>query len=397
MSKSFDEKLKERLENLTAQPKDGAKKALFDKLSDQGDAGIGYAPYHYFAGVLLLLSLFMIGRLQPHQDFPVNAGLNEMTIGQEPGTNYLSNDSVEQKVEATTTKIIENQADKEVVDTQPHKDDRVRIGEDDKLPVADYPSTKTTQAYHESGALVKLGIAVSRIPARRFHIAPSHRDQPIYIAPEKSKFIHPYIEAGAFFLYNRLKPNLEDDIYIGDYDSPFGMSLSRIGAAAHVGIERSWSERFATRLGLVFNNYNQSFSFNVRGVKPDSVIVSDEYVEPVFDTKTVEINKRVSTLGLRVQTIWNFPSEYNSLFAAFEYHRRVSNGPEFDYDNKTYSLSSPNQYLVEFGIRKKLLDQPGGLFFIQPALRYAVTKFNDEGILSVKPFSAGVSLNYSLK
>ncbi|MEQ9304876.1 MAG: hypothetical protein RJQ14_13290, partial [Marinoscillum sp.] len=286
---------------------------------------------------------------------------------------------------------------KEVVDTQPHKDDKVRLGEDNKLPIMDESSAKASQVYQESGVLVKLGITVSRIPARRFHIAPSHRDQPIYIAPKQHKFIHPYIEAGAFFLYNRLKPNLEDDIYIGDYDSPFGMSLSRIGVAAHLGIERSWSERFATRLGLVFNNYNQSFSFNVRGVKPDSVIVSDEYVKPVFDTEAVEINKRVSTLGLRVQTIWNFPSEYNSLFAAFEYHRRVSNGPEFDYDHKTYSLSSPNQYLVEFGIRKKLLDQPGGLLFIQPALRYAVTKFNDEGILSVKPFSAGVSLNYSLK
>ncbi|MEQ8473940.1 MAG: hypothetical protein RIC35_22280 [Marinoscillum sp.] len=394
MNKSFDEKLKERLEYLDAQPKEGAKKALFDKLPASAESGLGYAPYHYFAGVLLLLSLFMIGQAPlPQEAKGIVSDIEESSALSNKSDLQVVADS-EELVDSTPYFVESNGEQlhefKNIQSTVQSSNINPAPSSDGPIPDAQYDSFSNLKWLGYSNDY-ELNRNRNLRDRSRYIVGPKS------IIPKRDKFFNPYFEAGAFFLYNRLKPNLDDDIYVGDYDSPFGMSISRIGVSAHVGLQHSWTERFSTRFGMIFNNYNQNFSFNVRSVTPDSVIVGAEFVEPVFNVESVEIKKRVSTLGLKVQTIWNFPSEYNSLYAGFELHRRITEGAKFTYGDQTYELSSPYQYLVELGLRKRVINYPSGALFIQPGIRYALTKFDNEGILSVKPFSVGVSLNYSLK
>lgn len=396
MSRSFDNKIGDRLGQHTATPKPDAKEAIFSRLDSEETSYVWI--YHYLASGLLLLSFFMIGRVPdslPEQNF-------------DPETKE-SSVAVDAKYEA----VVEN-IDKPT--KQESQEDRRTIEQSNVLAVnqqsEEIPNEiirpaqnannsaepkPTLKHYKEFGELNKWKLDDAELPAHIGLIASHQKSTVKSVIPARQRFFNPYFEAGSFFIYNRLRPNLSDDIYIGDFESPYGISISRFGFSAAVGAERQWNKLWTTRLGLLLNNYNQSYSFTVRKTRPDSVVVTDEFLEPVFSRDSVEINKRVTTLGLKFQSIWNLPSEYNSLFVSFEYHHRISKGPSFTYDDTELDLSSRRQYMIELGLRKRLFELKHGDLFVVPGIRYAVDRWEKDRILTVKPFSVGVSLNYTLK
>ena len=396
MSKSFDDKIEGRLSGYSSTPAPNSKEAIFAKL-DSGNSTFTWI-YHYLGGGLLLLSVFMMGRISNE---PANALKSTEMVSQRPSqtdSNNIKNfSSAHDKAEvsaASSLVTIENHPSIELIDHQNEHLESENAIVVDNQEIEEYTIIDKTMDFN---GLSRVGYSSNVIPVETNLIVLEKEQGIEKIIPTKEKFLKPYFELGSFFMYNRLKPNLTDDIYIADFDSPFGMSISRFGLGASVGFERQWNEKLSTRLGLLFNNYNQSYSFTIRETKPDSVIVSNEFVEPVFNRDTVQINKRVSTLGMKFQSTWNFPSSYNSLFVSMEYHRRISDGPSLSYDGQIYELSSRNQYLLELGLRKKLFELKNGDFFVIPGIRYALTRWKSDQIIDVKPFSVGVSLNYTLK
>lgn len=385
MSKSLDEKLKDRFEDFRATPPEGAREGVFAALGESSEAPVAY---HYAGGLCLLLALFMIGYQRPgevslHQTMgPITSSTLVPPVETWPLSAPVAGSeetptSSEQSVEDINSPISELS---EKGDASPILDGQEWIRGYNELSL----DRKGYDFYYARSSR-----KLSKVPSR------SRK----YIIPKKEKYFTPYAEVGAFFLYNRLKPNLDDDIYVGDYDSPFGLSASRLGIALSTGLQRDWSEKWATRIGLVFNSYNQSFSFRVRNTRPDSVIVNEStgYLEPRFQGEHIQVNKRVSLVGVKLQSIWAFPSRYSAITASFEYQRLLGTGPQFEYEGEQQSLAYPNQYLVEVGLKKILYETRHGSLSVVPGLRYAVNKFRNEEIISVKPFSVGVSLSYSLK
>ena len=333
MSKSFDDKIGGRLSGYSSTPAPNSKEAIFAKL-DSGNSTFTWI-YHYLGGGLLLLSVFMMGRISNE---PANALKSTEMVSQRPSqtdSNNIKNfSSAHDKAEvsaASSLVTIENHPSIELIDHQNEHLESENAIVVDNQEIEEYTIIDKTMYFN---GLSRVGYSSIDIPIETNLIVLEKEQGIKKIIPTKEKFLKPYFELGSFFMYNRLKPNLTDDIYIADFDSPFGMSISRFGLGASVGFERQWNEKLSTRLGLLFNNYNQSYSFTIRETKPDSVIVSNEFVEPVFNRDTVQINKRVSTLGMKFQSTWNFPSSYNSLFVSMEYHRRISDGPSLSYDGQ---------------------------------------------------------------
>lgn len=393
MSKSFDDKIRDSLANYQATPPSGAKEAIL------GSATSGFTweqGYHIAGGILLLFAMFMTGYQRP-ADLGSEANKQEQSIDNsilKSNLNHLT--EATEYLEATTPiSIAENLKTKQA--SQATNDKQI-IGQ------LTFPLEKPALIDPDDESINSFTTYDMNMLEGEINYAEGIRElmPPMYwrrweITPEKKAFFQPYFDVGGFFLYNRIKPNLSDDIYVGDYDAPFSISASRIGLALSGGLQKEWNNKLTTRLGLMFNNYNQHFSFSVRNTTPDSVKVVNEYVEPIFNKENVQISKRISTLGIRLQQIWSIPSIYNSIYLSAEYQHRISAGATFRYQGREHSLATPSQWMVEFGLRKHLAQLRSGHLYIIPGIRYSISKIKDQGILNVKPFSVGVSMSYTLK
>lgn len=217
---------------------------------------------------------------------------------------------------------------------------------------------------------------------------------------KKTNSFSPYFNIGTFLNYNRVSPKLEDEIFIEAYEAPVSLSIKRLGINLEVGIHKQWFEKFGTNLGISFNNFNQDYSFSVRSTKPEYLEVNpdSDFFKPVFEEERIEVNKRVSFLGLKTQMLWQiFPNINDVLFTSFEYQYLVGDTPQFEYDGTDYKLIQSSQYLVELGFRKAILKRKVGAIYLMPSLRYSMNKSSSNQILSVKPFSAGLTLSYGFK
>lgn len=389
MSKSFDDIFKDRLGNLEKAPPYDAKKAILGQVSTPSM----FLEYFYkvIAGTFILLCFYQVGKKDNRRKYVSDIDHPVQIATQQP--IFLNKTKLTESVKFDQRPL----AQKEVEDSG-----NLKVIEEKKtilkksLPKGNF---KLVNEIKEADGfdLSLLQLQGELNPRLSFS---NKKGTAKKVIPKEERRLYPYYNLGGFFMYNRVKPNLADDIYVGEYDSPFGMSPSRIGLALEGGIHRQWNERLASRLGLSINNFNQSYSFTVRNLKPDSVSVSSSsgFLEPHFDKEHVKINKRVSVVGIKGQMFFYvFPNHANVLFSSFEYQHLVGQGPKFKYQDRKYSLMKSSQYLVEVGLRKLIFDRKQSELFLMPNIRYSVNKFRNQDIIAVKPFSVGVTLSYQRK
>ncbi|MFY0607988.1 MAG: hypothetical protein JXR10_14815 [Cyclobacteriaceae bacterium] len=392
MSKSFEDKLKDRLGNYQVAPPANAKSAIV------GSPNSGFSlttAYHYAGAMLLLVALFMVGSRAEQVDEQLALDSRRLEIRE--SANQPIDNSTKVKTDLV---VVEKVGEESLNETNKN----IQTPRSDELPAAivnqnNQPPffTKSESTSFENWEVESLSFLTNDLPisSRR---NPKRYFKEDEILPVDQSRIKPYFETGAFFLYNRVQPDLDDELFLSDYDSPFGLSISRVGLSANVGLQNEVTERFTLKLGAAFNTYNQNFSFAIRNIQPDSVAIiqGSEFLEPIFESEKIEIDKRISTLGGRIQGVWSIPSKYNSLLVSLEYHRLLGQGAQFTYEDNTYSISQKNQYIFEVGLQKLLLENRNSRLSIIPSFRYSVNKLQQEA-LTIKPFSVGVSLSYGLK
>jgi len=388
MNKSFEDKIRDRLSEYRVDPPAGFRDAILNA-PGPGEAWL-VRFFHAFGAVLMLISLFMVGYIPIREQADLGLGDEGRLKSQEvvdfhgdsfPDPTIAMNDEVPTPMKVPSKA---GEPKDELITPLSHAEMR-----DEERYDAPH------RAVFDPWDLEKLTGEEAMEPAYPTLAGGVETNEIIFKRTRRAYTL--YLEGGAFFLYNRIRPNLDDDIYVSDYDAPFGLSASRVGLSMHWGLQRIWSEHFSTRLGLGFNHYNQDFSFNVRGTTPQTVVVESDFVTPIYEISTVQIKKRVSTVGVKIQNTWSFPSRYNSLFASVEYQRIISSLPTFEYEGTRHTLVDPNQYFLELGLRKLLFEGNRGLIHVTPAFKYSVTKFREMDIISIKPFSVGVSVSYGLK
>ncbi len=379
MSKSFDDKIKEKLSGYEVAPPADAKNAI---IGSGGGISLWSTLYQVTGTLLLVLAFYMFGYQHGAKD-------------QNVASKEVNRIIIDKPVEDLNQLPIDIPAKPQVFSIEKNVKPVLNT-EEEILPLVTDNENEQLLSDFATRDIDPIGFTLSNVTPKR-HLRPAYFTRIKEVVPKHDKYFNPYFDAGAFFLYNRLVPNLNDEIYVGNYEAPFSLSAARLGASLVAGLERNWSEKLSTRLGLVFNNYNQHFSFTVRHTKPDSVVVTSDLIQPIFNEQNIQIRKRISTLGLRLQNTWAFPTKYNSIYLSAEYHRRIGKGAEFQFDGNTHSLSPADMWMMEFGLRKQLMSFKNGDLYVIPGIRYSVSKIKEQGILNVKPFSAGVSVSYTLK
>lgn len=394
MSKSFDEKIRNRLSSLEKAPPTNAKASVLGQVLVIEGQTLGYF-YDSLAAILILLCFFQIGKRD--NEFQTNSLKNKTAHSE-----LVRSNDFDKRLDNKTTEIIESS--KKVEFEKVKTKQVIQLDENVNHTNSTIDVERFVSAAHElereALETIKFHLLNKEFSNLPNLVGLKAKVTNKIIFPKKDKKVYPYINTGAFFMYNRVKPNLNDDIYVGEYDAPFGVSPARIGLALEGGIHKRWNNLFASRLGLSFNNFNQSFSFTVRNFKPDSVSVNTEdgLLESHFDKENVRVNKRISVIGLKGQAFFYiFPNQANVLFASMEYQYLISSPPTFNYLDKKYSLMNPSQYLTEIGIRKLLFERHASEIFLMPSIRYSVNKFTSKDIITVKPFSVGVTLSYQMK
>lgn len=389
MSESFDEKLRERLGGYTSDPPPAARKIILDRVS----APDLWIYFYQMAGALfMLLALFRLG--SPASDSPEGRSVSS-------DSPIQSGMAVEGSHNALNLKLLSS-GGIDIGENTPAKPGIIGINspasaDDHAFPVEEVVTDQVPFS-GGNGYFSDLRLDLSG-PVRDLSGSPFERRHIRRIVPKDPSF-DLYYNVGAFFLYNRIRPDLTDELYVGEFESPFGISASRIGANLEFGTEKRFSERSMMRLGLTVNNYNQNYSFSIRGTTPDSVSVNIEsgLLEPHFIAQHVQVSERVTLVGGKLQGLWSiFRSSTDVLFISAEYQRLIGKGPRFSYQGETYLLMKPNQYLAELGLRKVLWELPGGHVYAMPSIRYAFSKFQNDGIVSVKPFSVGITISYGIR
>ncbi|MEP0368867.1 MAG: hypothetical protein ABJN36_20440 [Cyclobacteriaceae bacterium] len=386
MRRSFDDIFKSRIGNQEAKPPVGAKEQIFAQIGVPAPTYTVEDGYSVVAALLILLSFFQIGG--------VKSGVEPKHTSSEKSLAIASVTLPYQ--EENESEVLSGQVFEEVIASS--QTDQAKTYESALMNLNEENHQKFSYAANPHRFELNF-LKVSK-HAPRSHVLLNRKYRPKRIIPEKEKTLYPYYNVGAFFMYNRVRPNLTDDIYVGEYDAPFGMSPSRIGLVLEGGIHKKWNALIATRLGVSINNFNQSYSFTVRSAKPDSVSVDEEsgYLEPHFDKEHVRVSKRVTVIGLKGQMFWYiFPNQANVLFTSFEYQHLIGSGPKFSFQNENYKLMKPSQYMLEFGLRKLILERRSAEMYLMPGIRYSLAKYKNEELITVTPFSVGVTLSYQLK
>lgn len=392
MSRSFEDKLKDHLGDYQVPPPPHAKERLFGAKPVSNPSVF----YSYLGVGLFLISIFMLGRNSVEVD-SVGEGSESIASEKIAGSRLAEIFESSICMESANMQCELSDLDIELPFQKSSSNQMSRMN-DDLFDIQEGNRELTFGESKNMHEIEGLGFLkhdnYNKFPDL---IQKRQRNRKEVIPVKSRSSFKTYYDLGAYFIYNRLKPNLNDELYITNYDAPFSISPSRIGGVFHFGFERNWSENHTSRLGLVLNNYNQHFAFQIRKFAPDSVVKEDEFFKPVYDEEVINVRKRVNTIGLKYQHFWAMPSVYNSMFASLEYQRRVGQGAIFKYENKTYQLSQVDQWMIEFGLRKLMADWPRGQLYLIPSVKYAVSDYTSGSALTVKPFSAGLSVSFSLK
>lgn len=382
MKESFDQKFAERLANYQVSPDEGLRKTVLAGRSS------GYLPLFYrtVGTGLVLLAFFMIGYKQP------NSIQDEMVIHQKSAKAM-------EAISSRPARPIPERSESHSK-SSPDSNDQTISAHEEKNALEGNSESQAPPSRPEVHSLTALTLApieekvfsIKLVSSRR------HTDR-TSIVPKKKGMLKPFVDVGTSMQYQSIKPNVEDQVVISNFRSPGGLSSSRIGYNMQIGAQKSWGGRLQTRLGLAYSNYGYNFQFRVRDELPSSVIKqegSDKY-EAAYGYEEISASGRVNTLGLKLYAAYSFPSAYNALFISTEYQKLMGQIPGFQYNGKRHQLMKPGQVLLELGLRKLLIDTQRGRLYAIPSLKYFVYKNDPSAIMSLKPFSLGVTLSYGLK
>lgn len=386
MSKSFEDKWKDRLGEYKAPVPENLRQQVLGAVAPRNY----WSPVYQTVGAaLIFLSLFQIGKVSNTD----TASIASPNIAEVPQISETA--SVPPRVEQKTQSL-EGMEQKEIFSK---KENKRRINtispvEETTLPPSRYAHIATP--HPESQTTNGLVFAES---AQRGVVFPEWKKEVTPIVPQKVTSLNPYFNVGAHFLYHRVFPNLADELIIENYQSPGSMASSRIGFSGEAGVQRPIGQRWLLRGGLAANFIQQQYHFHIRGLQPSALVpLETGYLEPQFAHDTIQIRSHVLWAGAKAQLQWSpFPQPTDALFVSMEYQRRIGPGAQFSYSGERHQLLDSYQILGELGWHKTLLIFPKGHLAAMPGIRYAFGRSAPDQPLTVKPFSAGITLTYSMK
>jgi hypothetical protein len=220
------------------------------------------------------------------------------------------------------------------------------------------------------------------------------------IKPEK--LIPPlYAEAGLFFIYQQVAPNVEDNLIIESFEGESGFSPKRLGVHLEGGIHRQIFSKVRLHGGVKVSTYQQSYRFAFRDIYVDEVEVTntgDELIfSPIYEEDKIEINHRMYTVGGRLTGNFQiFPSRTTELLIDSEYVKILNSNQSFVYENRTYEVGYHDQWLFSLGMRKTFALNRKGMLQVVPTVRYAFNQVvaKEDEALSMKAYSVGLSVSY---
>lgn len=386
MSKSFEDKWKERLGEYKAPVPEDLRQQVLGAVAPRNHWPI---LYQTVGAALIFLSLFQIGKVS-NTDSTSIASSNIAKVPQ-PSEPANIQPLIEQKTQSfpimrQTETLSRNEPKHLISTTSPAEETNLPAIRQENLTTP-HPESRTTNGL------------VTASPAHGDLIFPEWEKESTPIVPLKARALSPYFNAGAYFLYHRVFPNLADELIIENYQSPGSMASSRIGFSGEAGVQRSMGQQWQIRAGVAANFIQQQYHFQIRGLQPSALIpLETGYLEPQFEHDTIQIRSHILWTGAKIQLNWSpFAQPADALFVALEYQRRIGHGAQFSYQGQQHQLLDNYQILGEIGWHKTLIMVPKGHLAAMPGIRYAFGRSAPDQPLTVKPFSAGITLTYSMK
>lgn len=222
------------------------------------------------------------------------------------------------------------------------------------------------------------------------------------VRPEQKMKYHLYGDLGVFFLYNHLQPNKNDGLLMENFETSGSFSMDRLSYYAEIGVKRELSKKVTLRAAAVTNLFAQKYSFDIRDEASSSVETSStdsNLLTPVFDRQTVQMDHFLISAGARVSADFKvFSNDLNRLMLGLGYHHILNPTHTFEYKGETQKIEYPHQLTASFGFRKVVWRSDRGELSLLPVLRYGlVHKASEHSALTIKPFSVGLTVGYSLK
>ncbi|MFY0685670.1 MAG: hypothetical protein JXQ90_00820 [Cyclobacteriaceae bacterium] len=431
MSQSFDKHIGKRLRGYTSSPPPKLKKAIFSKLDDNDSKGISV--WQVTGIVIFVVSLLQI---VPHNEQvdtsaqitqkapsttqtkltspPYDKGTNAQLVT--PDTINSIRESVKEISQyiASTTPI---QPKEQVQNQSTSGSSSLNIAPaNQKTPGFVQLSNKSRDEVNHNKTIAFGDI--HDLMRRKFKEADITPHRPILVVivhhgenkgpnipltkeikPQKRK-VKPYADAGLFFQYQQAQPNVDDELVISNFSGLASISPQRAGAILEGGIHYELNKRIMLNAGIAAQTYRQDYSFAIHDFEPDQVgVVSGERVTllPVYEEDIVDINHQMfSTGGKLIANFYVFPSRANILYAGMEFQKVLNPNHTFDYDGNEYAINYPDQWLASAGLRKLIFEGNTGNLYVIPSIRFALNKdhFDANQVLSLKPYSVGVSISY---
>ncbi len=399
MSQSFEDKLRKKLADYKKSPSADQKAMLFGKSTGLTKSRF---PFLALTRFLCLWSIVMITPVYISQE-PLN---NSSTFSSQLTSPYSDNNAItystNAQIEEIQTEIIAKSEQVEVPLTESFNTPSNNSSESKQIAVED----RARGEYKVPSKMLskKVGLAFAETNEFDFIEFEGLQDSVSTLPAQKRNPIEFdfYADAGLFFLYQQVEPDLSDEVIIDDFKGADRFSLNRVGALIEIGIKKELSEKTSLNLGVNLNVYQQNFTFNVREIAPTDAVQASEPTtfSSVFTNSTIEMRNVIVSTGIKAG--WDFhvlPNKYDAFYLAAEYNQVLNPTHEFIFEEKSYDTFYPNQWMISAGIRKKMFESRIANATIIPNIRYSFLRSSSDKAptLSVKPFSAGLTLSFVFK
>ncbi len=391
MSQSFENRIGERLREYAPPPPSHLREQVLGKVG--GTNATGFNGWQMFSVVLATIALLQI--------FPGPYQVSKNVINEEVSvSDNLENADfkVSPKQEGSTSiSTAENNGRKEKIILL--KTEKEVIEKDSRGSGPDIePASNAKYVEFEASPKSLSTNDQPRIPG--IHLLKKERRRTVPVKPERERNFDPYGELGAFFLYQQAKPNLEDDIVIDNFQGQGRISPSRLGLSLEGGVHKIFDKRIRLNFGTNISTYRQAYQFTIRNTEPEgATVIPGETASliPVFDESLISIDHRLWSIGGKFGISYNlFTATTTQLNTTIEYQHILNREHNFYFQDEQFKVNYPNQVLLSAGIRKTIFITSHGTVDLVPSIRYSLRKHESEGnqVLSVKPFSVGLSLSY---
>jgi len=415
MNPSFDENLREKLENYKHSPSPMQKKRVFDVLAAEKQSKSFILIGKYAAAILLITAIpFLL--FDSKSDSKQS---DDISVSENPSPNRVANQQA----------VANNSLTKgEGLKTRLHDDESVNV----KISTANVDSNgipTNSQNTFENVFVKENSDSKDVIAKANLFPSLSHKNNNIFKLNDISDFskvtidsiptkdttiiaqkkkrknlklaLKPFLELGVFFLYQNIVPDIEDELIIDNFEGQNSISLSRLGSSASFGVSKDVSDKVNLSLGLLFSAYQQKFTFDVREITPSTGFydASTNTLSSSFLSNEIDIHHTIFNTGLLLSSNFHvLPNQFDALYLGMEYNKVLNGRHSFTFNETDYQIGYPDQWLISFGLQKKLFDSKQGDFYFVPNVRYSIgnnTGKSSNSALSLKPFSVGLTINYS--